>query len=110
MSRHLSVPLACFLAISLTDMVAAEEAKEVEVKAITLSVPESWEQEPASNRLRLAQFTIKPEAEESDAEIVVYSFGGGGGGVRCLQFLTQREHHQLLCHPGRGHVDQRLND
>lgn len=81
MSRHLSVPLACFLAISMTAMVTAEEAKEVEVKAITLSVPESWEQEPASNRLRLAQFTIKPEAEESDAEIVVYSFGGGGGGV-----------------------------
>ena len=34
-----------------------------------------------SNRLRLAEFKIKPAEGETDAEIVVYSFGGGGGGV-----------------------------
>lgn len=74
MSLLLTAVIACSVA-------EAEDTKEVEVKAIKLEVPESWEQQPASNRLRLAEFAIKPAEGEDAAEIVVYSFGGGGGGV-----------------------------
>ena len=74
----LSVLLTAVVTCSLAQ---AEDTKEVEVKAIKLQVPESWEQKPASNRLRLAEFAIKPVEGEHAAEIVVYSFGGGGGGV-----------------------------
>ena len=81
MLRRVFTPLTILAAMALLNVAAAEDAKEVKVKAITLSVPDSWEQQPASNRLRLAQFTIKPAEGESEAEIVVYSFGGGGGGV-----------------------------
>ncbi|MCH5376325.1 MAG: hypothetical protein JJ992_20335 [Planctomycetes bacterium] len=74
--------LSCYITALVTcSLLSAEESKEVEVKAIKLQVPESWEQQPASNRLRLAQFAIKPVEGETEAEIVVYSFGGGGGGV-----------------------------
>ena len=70
--------LTCLAALSMTGLVSGEDVK---IKAITLDVPKSWEQQPASNRLRLAEFKIKPAEGETDAEIVVYSFGGGGGGV-----------------------------
>jgi gluconolactonase len=70
--------LTCLTALAVAGVLSAEDVK---IKAITLDVPKSWEQQPASNRLRLAEFKIKPAEGETDAEIVVYSFGGGGGGV-----------------------------
>ncbi|MBD3673505.1 MAG: hypothetical protein HUJ26_08255 [Planctomycetaceae bacterium] len=81
MLRKMFLTLTVLTAMTAINLAVAEESKEVEVKAITLNVPASWEQQPASNRLRLAQFSVKPAEGESDAEIVVYSFGGGGGGV-----------------------------
>ena len=74
LSLILTALLACVVA-------QAEETKEVEVKAVKLTVPESWKQEPASSRLRLAQFAIESAKGEEAAELVVYSFGGGGGGI-----------------------------
>ncbi len=60
----------------------AADTKSVGIQDITLEVPESWTQEAPSNRLRLAQFKLEPVQGDKDAaEIVVSSFGGGGGGV-----------------------------
>ncbi|MBT6725009.1 MAG: hypothetical protein HOB20_17395 [Planctomycetaceae bacterium] len=60
----------------------AEKTKKVAAKDIILNVPTSWKQSPASNNLRTAQFAIpKVEGDKDDAELVVYFFGGAGGGV-----------------------------
>lgn len=74
----LSLLLTALAAVSVAQ---AEETKEVEVKAIKLQVPGSWEQQPPSNRLRLAQFAIKPAGDEEAGEMYVSAFGGDGGGV-----------------------------
>ena len=63
---------------------AAEDAKTHSVKAgeINLTVPVSWQQKAATNNFRLAQFDIpKVGGDPEDGEFVVFSFGGGGGGV-----------------------------
>jgi gluconolactonase len=58
------------------------KTREVKIEEITLAVPGHWVQKPASNKLRLAQFDIPAaEGDEEASELVVYSFGGGGGGV-----------------------------
>lgn len=81
LNRRIWIPGLLLTAVMACSVVNAEETKEVEVKAIKLQIPESWKQEPASSRLRLAQFAIQPAEDEEKAELVVYSFGGGGGGI-----------------------------
>lgn len=84
---------AFFLGLSfltLTSAASAEEkaktkieTTEIKVDALTLSVPKTWEQKPPANRLRKGQFIIpKAEGDKSTAELVISSFGGGGGGVK----------------------------
>ena len=73
--------LSAALMLGLSLSVTAEEPKEVTIKALKLQVPTGWTQKEASNRLRLAEFTVPVEKGEEEAELVVYSFGGGGGGV-----------------------------
>lgn len=59
------------------------KTREVEVKDITLTIPESWKQKPPENKLRLAQFDLPaPEGVDEETELVVYSFGGAGGGLQ----------------------------
>lgn len=59
------------------------ELREVKVKDVTLKVPENWKQAEPTSRLRLAQFEIPAaEGEEGSVELVVSSFGGGGGGLQ----------------------------
>lgn len=59
------------------------ETHKVEIEDITLTVPESWEQKPPENNLRLAQFDLpKPNGVEDNAELVVYAFGGAAGGLK----------------------------
>ncbi len=72
--------LALFIAVPALN--ADDKTKKVEAKDITLKVPTTWKQSPASNNLRTAQFAIpKVEGDKDDAELVVYFFGGAGGGV-----------------------------
>ncbi len=60
----------------------AVETANVKIKEITLAVPATWTQEEPANNLRLAQFKIDPvKGDKEGAELVVSSFGGGGGGV-----------------------------
>ncbi|MEO1998845.1 MAG: hypothetical protein ABGZ17_26660, partial [Planctomycetaceae bacterium] len=55
---------------------------QIKVKDITMVVPASWKKQKPSNRLRLAQFQIPAvKGDKSEAELVVSSFGFGGGGA-----------------------------
>ena len=81
---HLNKLTVLALAVLLTApaLQGAEKTKKVAAKDIILNVPTSWKQSPASNNLRTAQFAIpKVEGDKDDAELVVYFFGGAGGGV-----------------------------
>ncbi|MEC7564556.1 MAG: hypothetical protein VX738_02635 [Planctomycetota bacterium] len=61
---------------------AAEKTKTVTAKDIKLTVPTTWKQGEVTNRLRTAQFEIPAvEGDKDAAELVVYFFGGAGGGV-----------------------------
>ena len=69
------------------DIVCADEASakttEVKLKALTLKVPEAWKQDPARRRFRLATFEIPAaEGDKEKAELAIYNFPGGGGGVK----------------------------
>jgi hypothetical protein len=61
---------------------ASGKTNDVKIQDITLRVPQTWKQQPPANRLRLAQFDIPAaEGDKEDAELVISSFGGGGGGI-----------------------------
>ena len=80
-AKHLSL-LVLTLLFAAPTLSAADKTKKVMAKDITLNVPTTWKQSPASNNLRTAQFAIpKVEGDRDDAELVVYFFGGAGGGV-----------------------------
>lgn len=77
--------LAIALVAAANDQPGAQSngrSREVEIKDITLTVPARWKQEEPANKLRLAQFRIPAaEGDQEPAELVVSSFGGGGGGT-----------------------------
>lgn len=64
---------------------ADEKTEAVKVKEITLTVPASWKQEEPNEmqkRFRLTQFKLDPvDGDKEGAELVVFYFQGGGGGV-----------------------------
>jgi len=74
--------LAIALLVAVPVLHGAEKTKKVVAKDITLNVPANWKQSPASNNLRTAQFALPAvDGDKDDAELVVYFFGGAGGGV-----------------------------
>ena len=74
--------LAIALLVAVPVLSGAENTKKVVAKDITLNVPANWKQSPASNNLRTAQFALPAvDGDKDDAELVVYFFGGAGGGV-----------------------------
>ncbi len=56
----------------------ATATKEVKAQDLTLAIPESWEEQQASNNLRLAQYGVPAvEGDEDPTEYVVFPpFGG----------------------------------
>ncbi len=49
---------------------------------LTFDTPDGWHVTPTSSSMRVAQFTLPRAAgDPEDAELVVYYFGGEGGGV-----------------------------
>jgi len=79
--------LAVFLAVY---SVTAEDSKTKSAKfrdsrldvEITLNVPTNWKAQKPTSRLRLGQFDIPAAKDDKEAaELAIYSFGGGGGGI-----------------------------
>lgn len=83
--------LTALLAALAAPALQADEPKTVEVKAgrITLKVPETWKQEPASNRLRLAQFAIPVIKEEAGRAELTVSQAGGGIEANVKRWISQ---------------------
>ena len=88
--RSLFLLLGCCLIVAPLFANAADDKKKdpektraVKIESLTLNVPQSWEQKPPSNKLRKAQFSIpKAKDDKEGVELVIFSFGGGGGGVQ----------------------------
>jgi gluconolactonase len=82
--RHLlCLTLLAGLAIPST-RADEQAAKTVEVKHrdLTLQIPEDWKTQPNSSNLRLATYHIPAVKDDKEpAELTIYNFGGGGGGV-----------------------------
>lgn len=86
--RFLSVCLA--LSILPLTIVSGQDAvkektavktTEVQLKEMTLKVPNTWKTAKGSS-MRLATYAIpKAEGDDDNAELSIFSFGGGGGGV-----------------------------
>lgn len=79
--------LICVCGLLAGGLAAAEEkksakTKKVEVGKLTLTVPEAWEFQEPTNRLRLGSFDIpSAEGDEVETELTIFAFGGQGGGV-----------------------------
>jgi len=72
------------LVLLLCSATPAEEVKTKKVKLqdIQLEVPATWKQQQPTSRLRAGQFQLPATGKDKDnAELVVYFFGGAGGGV-----------------------------
>ena len=72
------------LVLLLCSATPAEEVKTKKVKLqdIQLEVPATWKQQQPTSRLRAGQFPLPATGKDKDnAELVVYFFGGAGGGV-----------------------------
>lgn len=68
--------------VDVSSSLADDKAQETQIEDIKLQVPASWKKTPATSRLRLAQFEIPAaEGDKEPAELVIFSFGGAGGGV-----------------------------
>lgn len=58
------------------------KTKEVNLKGLKLRVPETWKTQKSSSNMRLATYALpKIDGDTDDAELTIFSFGGGGGGV-----------------------------
>jgi gluconolactonase len=59
----------------------AAKAKKVEVKDISLSIPEGWKQKPQSSQMRVAEFEVPAAGDDKEpGEYAVFFFGKGGAG------------------------------
>lgn len=92
--RHRKAQFACLsillVGVLASQVVIADDAKpdekkeevklvKVEARDITLEIPETWKQQPPSNRLRLTQFLLpKAEGDNEKTELVISAFPGGG--------------------------------
>lgn len=74
------------LALTLTTAASAEDKKgsePIKIGPVTYQVSSAWQRQARRNEMRVAQFGIPvAEGETGKAELVVFYFGGQGGGVR----------------------------
>lgn len=60
---------------------AETKTTEVQLKDLSLKIPQTWKTAPGS-RMRLATYGIpKVEGDEDNAELSIFNFGGGGGSL-----------------------------
>jgi len=69
---------------------------------LTFQAPEGWKATPPSSSMRVADFSLPRAAgDPEDAELVVYYFGGEGGGVDAN---VQRWESEMVPPPGKPPV------
>ncbi len=74
--------LAAVLVVAPALMGADEPKKTVDARGLKFQAPESWKTVPTSSQMRAAQLRVQPvEGDEYEAELIVYVFPGGAGGV-----------------------------
>jgi hypothetical protein len=57
-------------------------AADVEIAGMKSKAPDTWKEEPPSNKMRLTQFKLpRADGDPADAELVVFMFPGGSGSV-----------------------------
>lgn len=57
-------------------------AGDVELAGMKSTAPKSWKEEPPANTMRVTQFKLpKAEGDAEDAELAIFYFKGGSGGV-----------------------------
>lgn len=61
----------------------ADDAKQtVDAGGLTFQAPKSWKSTPPKSQMRRAQLTVEPmEGDDYPAELIVFAFPGGAGGV-----------------------------
>lgn len=75
-------------------LATAEEAatRTVELEGVTLTIPEAWQQQPNSSRLRLATFEIPAvEGDSEPAELAVFGNMGGSVADNLTRWIGQFE-------------------
>lgn len=76
------IAVAAAMAASLVVLAGADDPKAMKADELTFKVPSSWKAERPKSAMRKAQLKVTPVKGDADpAELVVTSFGGGGGGV-----------------------------
>lgn len=85
--RFMTMSIVLVLFYGLGTCAIADEkpakTKKVEVKDITLNVPEGWKQKESTSTMRVGEFEIPPAGDDkTPSEFVVFYFGKqGAGGV-----------------------------
>lgn len=60
---------------------ADKKGTEVSLDSLQSRTPADWKEEAASNKMRAYQFSLPhAKGDDSDAELVIFYFGPGGGG------------------------------
>ncbi|MEX0716870.1 MAG: hypothetical protein WD066_09795 [Planctomycetaceae bacterium] len=87
-TRFAAAVFVTLSSLALSGTAFAEESdgdvvtKQVKVRDVTLTLPDSWRQTQPASTLRLAQFEVPPVmGDKEPTELAVFSFAGGGGGV-----------------------------
>jgi hypothetical protein len=83
------------------DVTPSGEVTEVPLAELQVSLPKEWESSPATSPMRLAQYVIPGPG--GDAELIVYRFKGGAGGVDAN---VQRWKGQFAAPEGKSIDDQ----
>jgi hypothetical protein len=75
--------MKCLSALVASAFVAGVAlAADVEIAGMKSKAPDTWKEEPPSNKMRLTQFKLpKAEGDPADAELAVFMFPGGSGSV-----------------------------
>jgi hypothetical protein len=78
-SAGLGLGLAAVALLSL----GADEAKQtIDASGLTFEAPKSWKSSPPTSQMRRAQLKVDPvEGDDYPAELIVFAFPGGAGGV-----------------------------
>jgi hypothetical protein len=69
-------------AVAAVAMAADDAKKKIDAGGLTFEVPAAWKTTPTSSSMRRAQLKVEPLAgDDYPAELVVFAFPGGAGGV-----------------------------